>query len=68
MIRAAFEAQVITNGDLWMQALDARNKMSHVYDAKKFEDVIQQIHDHYLQIFDDLYMSLLEESLQSEDI
>ncbi|MCH2216872.1 MAG: nucleotidyltransferase substrate binding protein [Flavobacteriales bacterium] len=68
VIRAAFEAQVITNGDLWMQALDARNKMSHVYDAKKFEDVIQQIHDHYLQIFDDLYMSLLEESLQSEDI
>ena len=49
-----------------MQALDARNKISHVYDAKKFEDIIA--HDHYLQIFDDLYISLLEESLQSGDI
>ncbi len=64
VIRAAFEAQIITNGDVWMNALDARNKMSHVYNIKKFEEVIQQIHDHYLQIFDDLNFSMMEKAMQ----
>lgn len=29
-IKAAFEAKIIKSGDLWMQALDERNKMSHI--------------------------------------
>ena len=46
-----------------MKALDARNKMSHVYDFKKFEEVIGEIHDHYLSLFDDLHLSLMENIL-----
>ena len=67
VLRAAFEANIITNGELWMQALDARNKMSHVYNIKKFEEVIEGIREHYLQLFDDLHMSLMEVSIQKLD-
>ena len=63
VIRAAFNAKTISNGDLWMKALDARNKMSHVYDFKKFEEVIGEIHDHYLSLFDDLHLSLMEPAI-----
>jgi nucleotidyltransferase substrate binding protein (TIGR01987 family) len=65
VLRAAFEANIITHGELWMQALDARNKMSHVYNIKKFEEVIEGIKAHYLQLFDDLHMSLMEASMQA---
>jgi nucleotidyltransferase substrate binding protein (TIGR01987 family) len=63
VLRAALEAKLITNGDLWMQALDARNKMSHVYNMQKFEDVIQQIQKHYLALLDDLHLSMMERVL-----
>jgi nucleotidyltransferase substrate binding protein (TIGR01987 family) len=63
VIRAAFEAKIIKEGDLWMQAMDARNKMSHVYDVKKFEEVIAHIHSHYLQLFDDLHLSMMASTI-----
>jgi len=64
VIKAAFEAKVINNGDVWMKALDARNKMSHVYNLKKFEEVIADIQSDYLNILDDLYMSMMENILE----
>ncbi|MBW7876695.1 MAG: hypothetical protein H3C47_11980 [Candidatus Cloacimonetes bacterium] len=35
-----------------------------LYNIKKFEEVIQQIHEHYLQIFDELHVSMLERVVQ----
>jgi nucleotidyltransferase substrate binding protein (TIGR01987 family) len=67
VIRAAFEAKVITNGEQWMKALDARNKMSHVYNIKKFEETIQAIRDSYLSLFDDLNLSMMENSLNYQN-
>lgn len=29
VIRAAFEAKLVKDGHVWMEALDARDKMSH---------------------------------------
>ena len=31
VIKAAFASKIIENGDIWMRALDARNKMSHTH-------------------------------------
>ncbi len=64
VIKAAFEAKIISNGDVWMNALDARNKMSHTYNLKKFEEVIADIRSDYLNILDDLYMSMMENILE----
>jgi nucleotidyltransferase substrate binding protein (TIGR01987 family) len=60
VIREAFAAKIIKNGDTWMKALDARNKMSHTYNIKNFEEVIEEIREQYLALFDDLHFSMLE--------
>lgn len=65
-IRAAFTANIIDNGELWMQALDARNRMSHTYNFKTFEKIIGDIQADYLALFDQLHMTLLEKAMQHE--
>lgn len=37
VIKQAFHHQLIENGQLWMDMLDDRNLMAHVYDEKKAE-------------------------------
>ena len=64
VIRKAMEAGLIRNGEAWMNAIDARNAMSHTYDFKKFEAVITDISAEYLTVMDDLYHRLLEENLE----
>lgn len=63
VIRAAFEAGVISRGSDWMSALDDRNKMSHTYNFKVFEAVIEQIQSSYLSLFGELYESLTARAL-----
>jgi len=65
VIKASFEAKIIQDGDIWMKVLDARNKMSHTYNLKTFEEVIDDIRKHYLKLFDDLHLSMLENSLNT---
>lgn len=60
VIRIAFEANVISNGQTWMDALDARNKMSHTYDFAQFEQVIVALRQSYLAAFEEWYDFLLE--------
>jgi nucleotidyltransferase substrate binding protein (TIGR01987 family) len=56
VIRAAFEAKLIQDGQVWTDAMDARNAMSHSYDSSKFEQVIADIARRYLAAMDELYM------------
>lgn len=65
VIRAAFEAKLIADGEAWMGALDARNQMSHRYDPKLFAAVIADIKASYLSLFDALHISVLERAVQS---
>lgn len=60
VIKAAHEAKIITHGDVWMKALDARNKMSHTYNFKTFEQIIADIQAHYFTVLDALHMIMLE--------
>ena len=64
VMRKAFEAKLLEDGEAWMDALDARNKMSHVYDLKSFEIVIEDIRRRYLRAFDALHEKLLEKSVE----
>ncbi len=47
-----------------MDVPDARNKMSHTYDLKRFEAVIEDIRKHYLRAFDALHIIFLEKSME----
>lgn len=61
VIRAAFAAGYIAEGATWMDALDARNEMSHVYKRQAFEHVIGELRVRFLQRFEDLHEMLLLE-------
>ena len=63
VIRAAFEAGVIQQGEVWMAALDARNKMSHTYNFRVFEEVIAQVQQRFLKLFDVLYEQMNAKAL-----
>jgi nucleotidyltransferase substrate binding protein (TIGR01987 family) len=63
VIKEAFAAKLINDGQVWMDALDARNKLSHTYDFKTFEAVIVDIRTRYLLAINQLYTDLLACSL-----
>jgi len=60
VIRKAFEAKLVKNGDLWMEMLDARNLMSHEYELEEFEKLIEELQYNYLDEFNKLYQKLNE--------
>jgi nucleotidyltransferase substrate binding protein (TIGR01987 family) len=55
VIRASFGAQLIENGEIWMQALQARNYMAHTYDTKRFEAVMKSIRTDYFPLLHKLH-------------
>jgi nucleotidyltransferase substrate binding protein (TIGR01987 family) len=65
VMKEAFAAKLIKDGQVWMDALDARNKMSHTYDFKQFEAVIKEIQDRYLTALDDLHFDLLQQVMEA---
>ena len=64
VIIASVEAKIIANREQWMAALDDRNKMSHVYSNEVFSEVINNISQSYLSLFDQLYEKLITEIIQ----
>lgn len=59
-IRAAFAAKVIQEDDAWMNALDARNKISRTYNFKIFEKIITDIRAYYFARLEELYVVMVE--------
>lgn len=60
VVRSAFESGLINNGDTWMQAIQARNMMSHVYDATEFETVMHSIQSKYYPILSAFHATMLK--------
>jgi hypothetical protein len=59
VIREAFAARLIENGDLWMLCLDARSRTSRIYDLKTSEKILADIGKDYLPLFEALHRKLL---------
>lgn len=68
VIKEAFAAKLITDGEGWMHALDARNKMSHTYNFDVFERVLADIHSRYLDCFGQLYETLAAEDIKQTTV
>lgn len=60
IIKEAFASKLISHGEIWMEALDTRNKMSHTYSSKQFEAAIDEIEKKYLSCFSELYEKLAQ--------
>jgi len=55
VVREAFAANVITDGQLWVDMLDCRNRMSHTYDESEFDKAVHEMAKRFLAGFEDLY-------------
>ena len=55
IFKQAYQAQIISQGDLWLEALNNRNLTVHVYDEATSLQVIQLIRDKYFNLLKDLY-------------
>ena len=64
VIREAFQAKLIEDGDTWIDMLTDRNLMSHTYDFHRFEEVIGRICKRYLSILSDLSERFSREALE----
>ncbi|MCO6489555.1 MAG: nucleotidyltransferase substrate binding protein [Phaeodactylibacter sp.] len=49
--RAAFKAEIITNGEVWMDMIRSRNKTSHTYNQETADEIYEAILDHYYEAF-----------------
>jgi nucleotidyltransferase substrate binding protein (TIGR01987 family) len=61
VIKAAFAARMIRDGQVWIDMLEHRNLLSHTYSPVNFANAVQALESHYLIAFDDLRRFLLAE-------
>jgi nucleotidyltransferase substrate binding protein (TIGR01987 family) len=54
VIKAAFAARLIPDGQLWIDMLNERNLLSHMYDEALLEKGLQHIHERYLPAMEQL--------------
>lgn len=48
VIKDAFAARIIADGQTWIDMIDHRNLLSHTYDPVNFEQAVEAIHARYL--------------------
>lgn len=65
IIKTGIETEVLTQGQLWLQALNDRNLTSHMYDEQAAIEISDAIINDYLPILSDLH-SYLKAYLQGQ--
>lgn len=65
VIRQAFRAGVIDDGQVWIDMLDDRNKMSHRYDLEDFEDAENNIRRSYRSVLAEFRSRFAQDALNS---
>ena len=63
VIKHAFAAKIIKDGQTWINMLEQRNLMSHTYDSDIFEAVFNSISEHYLGAISQVITWLREKAL-----
>ena len=61
IIKQAFNKDIIKDGALWMDMLEARNKLSHIYDEQLAQHFIERISNKYAGELDNLYHFIKKE-------
>ena len=63
VLKEAFAAKVIGDGQAWIDMLDHRNLLSHTYDFSVFEKAVDAIAKRYLPAMEELHAYLVARSL-----
>jgi len=64
VLKEAYAAKVIEDGQVWIAMLDHRNLLSHTYNPVVFEQAVEAIHQRYLSALEQLYGFLRREVRQ----
>ena len=64
VIKEAFAAQILSDGQVWIDMLDHRNLLSHTYDMDTFEKAVGAIRDRYHGAIEDLHAWFTERSVE----
>jgi nucleotidyltransferase substrate binding protein (TIGR01987 family) len=67
VIKEAFTARLLDEADVWIDMMLHRNLLSHTYDIKVFEVVLQALAERYFPAFDRLHESFLMKRLERRD-
>ena len=54
VLKEAYAAKIIANGEVWIAMLDHRNLLSHTYNSVLFEQVVEAIQESYLPALEQL--------------
>ena len=61
VIKEAFAAKIIADGQIWIDMLNHRNLLSHTYDFAVFEEAIRAAAEHYIPALQELHEFLSKE-------
>jgi nucleotidyltransferase substrate binding protein (TIGR01987 family) len=62
ILKDAFAANIISDGQVWIDMLDHRNLLSHTYDERAFEEAVDAIANRYLPALKALHVFLAKEA------
>lgn len=62
VLKDAFAAKILADGQVWIDMLDHRNLLSHTYDQASFEKAVETIHKRYLGAMEHLHEFLQREA------
>jgi nucleotidyltransferase substrate binding protein (TIGR01987 family) len=60
VIKEAFAAGILRDGQVWIDMLDHRNLLSHTYDAAAFDQAVLELRDRYFPAIEELHAWFLE--------
>lgn len=60
VIKEAFAARVLSDGQVWIDMLDHRNLLSHTYNEATFDAAVLAIRDRYLAAIEELHLWLMK--------
>ena len=58
IIKEAFAAHILSDGQVWIDMLDHRNLLSHTYDEATFDAAVLAIRDRYRAAIEELHLWL----------
>ncbi len=64
VLKDAFAAKVLADGQIWIDMLDHRNLLSHTYNMVSFEKAVDAIHTRYLSAIERLHEFLQQENMK----
>jgi nucleotidyltransferase substrate binding protein (TIGR01987 family) len=62
VLKDAYAAKVIADGQVWIAMLDHRNLLSHTYNPTVIEEAVEAIHQQYLPAMEQLLSFLQQEA------